>query len=166
MTATGPLTGTVLTIQTWITETIRYTTWLSDEIAAIDYTGTFTIQTAPAWYAPSLPRPLADAGWTFETLQSGIDTGERYNISAWASFTGYIASLPVQLIKSLYDLFAFLGPFGLFVIWLLVMLPLVLFFKAIIFLKNLAVGLYNLLMTVSDLILALVRTLADLFIPW
>lgn len=159
ITGSQATTDTMATISTWITDTLDYTEWLSDEIKAIQYTDSFTVETAPSWYAPSLPRPLANAGWTFETLQSGIDTGERYPITVWAGFFGYLASLPVQFIKSLYELFAFLGPFGLFIIWLLVMLPVVLFFKIMEFLKNMIISLFNLSLDIIGFILNLIKLL-------
>ena len=159
ITGSQATTDTMATISTWITDTLEYTEWLSDEIEAIQYTDSFTVETAPEWYAPSLPRPLANAGWTFETLQSGIDTGERYPVTVWAGFFGYLASLPVQFIKSLYELFAFLGPFGLFIIWLLVMLPVVLFFKILEFLKNLVISLFNLILDIIGFFLNLIKLL-------
>ncbi|GIK42356.1 MAG: hypothetical protein BroJett011_61890 [Chloroflexota bacterium] len=159
ITSTEQISGMVGTTQGWISDTISYTNWLSGEIEAITYTDTFTIVAAPEWYAPSLPRPMANVGWTFETMQSGIDDGKRYSLTAWASFTGYIASLPVQLIKAVFDLFRFLGAFGLFVAWLLIMLPLVLFFKIFEFLKGLVIRLFNFILDVIGFILQLIKLL-------
>lgn len=153
------ISSTVGTAQGWISDTISYTTWLSDEIAALNYTEAFTIESAPADYAPSLPRALADVGWTFETMQSGIDSGQRYSLASWASFSGHIASLPVQLIKSVFELFRFLGAFGLFVGWLLIMLPLVLFFKIFEFLKTLVIRLFNFIFDSIRFILEIIKLL-------
>lgn len=136
---------------------ISYTTWLSGEVAALNYTETFTIAVAPAWYAPALPRPMANVGYTFETLQAGIETGHRYHIWTWAAFFGYIVSLPIQLIKAIFDLFRFLGAFGLFVIWLLIMLPVVLFFKILEFLKSLVIKLFNFIIDAIRFILDLIK---------
>mgnify|MGYP001235057240 CR=1 FL=1 len=148
ITATGSTSGTIGgfdqgIIGGWITTTISYTIWLTETAASLQYTETFTIATAPAWYAPDLPRPMADVGWTFETLQS--DIGTNYGIPAWSGFFGYIISLPIQFIKMLFQIAQYLGPLGLFLIWLLVMLPFALFTRAILFIKNLIIGLFNLI---------------------
>jgi hypothetical protein len=159
ITGTDQITGMVGATEGWISDTISYTTWLSSEVEAINYTGTFTLASAPEWYAPSLPRPMADVGWTFETMQSGIDSGQRYSLNAWAAFVGYTASLPFQLIKSILELFRFLGAFGLFVAWLLIMLPLVLFFKIFEFLKSLVIRLFNFILDVIGFFLSLLKLL-------
>jgi hypothetical protein len=156
---TGLVTGTIGTASGWITETISYTTWLSEEIEAVSYTETFSILNAPVWYAPSLPRPMANVGWTFENMQDGIAQGKRYSLTTWADFAGYIASLPIQLIKAILDLFRFLGAFGLFVIWLLIMLPVVLFFKVFEFLKSLVIKLFNFILDVIRFILEIIKLL-------
>lgn len=137
----------------FITDVVSYTTYLSDTIANLTPTDTFTIVNAPAWYAPALPRPVADVGWTFETLQSDIDAGRRYSISAWSSFFGYVASLPFQLMKLLYQIVQFLGPLGLFLTWLLVMAPIVTWFKLLLFIKNLFISLLNFIIKVISFLL-------------
>lgn len=132
--------------QGWVSDTVSYTLYISGVAAEISPTDTFTVATAPDWYAPPLPRPMANVGWTFETvLDDGIDEGRRYSLPAWASFFGYIVSLPVQFIKMLFELAVFLGPLGLFLIWLLVMLPFVLFVRIFLFIKGLFIGLFNLI---------------------
>lgn len=140
----------------WISTVISYTGWLSGDAATLQQTGTFTIATAPAWYAPDLPRPMADIGWTFEQLQDGIDDGTRYSLNQWAWFAGYIASMPVQLVKILFQIFQFLGPLGLFVIWLLIMLPYKLWVKALIFIKNTFIALFNFIIQVLRFLLQLI----------
>jgi len=140
----------------WTTDVVSFTTWLSTS-ATINATDTFTIATAPEWYASSLPRPLADVGWTFEQMQSGADQGQRYSLGSWAALAGHTSSLPIQLSKSVRDLFRFLGPFGLFITWLLVMLPLVLFFKIFEFLKNLVIRVFNFVLDLIGFILGLIK---------
>lgn len=142
----------------WISSVVSYTGWLSGEVSTLQETGTFTIASAPEWYAPDLPRPMADVGWTIEGLQDGIDSGERYSLSTWAYFTGYMASLPVQLAKVTFQIFQFLGPLGLFVIWLLIMLPYKLWVKALIFIKNLFISLFNFVVDLLRFVLELIGT--------
>ena len=125
-----------------VLEAVEYTDYLS-ATANLNQTDTFTVASAPDWYAPALPRPMANVGWTFEGLRSGIDSGKRYSLVIWSGFFGYMVSLPIQFIKMLFQLSQFLGPFGLFLIWLLVMFPFVLGAKIIIFIKNLFVRLIN-----------------------
>ena len=150
----------------WISDVLSYTGWLSGEVNSIQQTDTFTIASAPAWYAPDLPRPMADIGWTFETLESDIDAGARYGLDHWAWFVGYMVSLPFQFIKLVFQLFQFLGPLGLFVIWLLVLLPYKLWVLFIIMIKNTLISLLNAIIKLIDVILAILRTIADYFIPW
>lgn len=150
------VSGILNTGSGWISNVVSYTGWLSGEVGTLQQTGTFTIATAPAWYAPDLPRPMADIGWTFEQLQSGIDTGERYSLSTWAWFTGYTASMPVQLVKVLFQIIQFLGPLGLFLIWLLIMLPYKLWVLFFIFIKNLLISLLNFVLDLIRFILELV----------
>lgn len=150
----------------WISGVVSYTGWLSGEIDALQQTDTFTLASAPAWYAPDLPRPMADIGWTFETLEADIDAGARYSLDHWAWFVGYMASLPFQFIKIVFQLFQFLGPLGLFVIWLLVLLPYKLWVLFLILIKNTIISLFNAIIKLIDIILAIARTIADYFIPW
>lgn len=140
----------------WLSDVLTYTGWLSGEVATLQQTGTFTLYNAPAWYAPDLPRPMADVGWTFEQLQADIDAGQRYTLSNWAWFAGYMASLPFQLVKVLFQIVQFLGPLGLFIIWLLLMLPYKLWVKLMIFIKNIFIGLFNFIIQIFEFILKIV----------
>ncbi len=72
----------------------------------------------------------------------------------------------LQFVKSLRQFTEIMGAFGLFVIWLLVMMPLVLVLKVVQFLKLLVFSIFNLVRDGTDIFLAIIRTLADLFIPW
>lgn len=142
---TASITGTLDQgiISGWISNTVSYTLWLTDTAASLQYTSTFTVATAPGWYAPPLPRPMADIGWTFETMRG--DIGTSYSIPTWAGLFGYSITLPIQFIKGLFDIAANLGPLGLFLTWLLIMLPFTLFTRAVLFLKNVIIGLFNLI---------------------
>jgi hypothetical protein len=55
------------------------------------------------------------------------------------------------------DLFRFMGPFGLFVAWLLVLLPVVLFFKIFEFFKSLVIRLFNFIFDMIRFILELIK---------
>lgn len=147
-----------------VSDVVSYTTWLSTTAANINPTETFTIATAPDWYAPPLPRPLADVGWTFETMQTGIDEGRRYSMAAWAGFFGYVASLPFQFLKVLYQIVQFLGPLGLFITWLLLMAPLVTYFRILLFFKNLFISLLNFIIKVIGFLLDLAMSLVKLVV--
>lgn len=151
----GPSTPTPTPL-TWTTNIISLTTWLSDT-ATITNTDSFTLSVAPSWYAPTLPDDLANVGWTFEQMGGGIDTGQRYTIASWAALAGYIAALPIQLTKSVMELFRFMGPFGYFVAWLLVLLPAVLIFKWIEFIKNLIIKLFNFILDLIRFVLELIK---------
>lgn len=116
---------------------------LYSEAAVMQNPTTFTIQTAPVEYAPALPRPMANVGYTFEGMQG--DIGFLYDPRAWASLLGYMASIPFQLVKFLYTLSQMMGPAGLFVTWLFILLPFVLFARMFLFIKNLIISIINLI---------------------
>jgi hypothetical protein len=150
------VTGILDTGSGWISNVVSYTDWLSGEVSTLQQTGTFTLASAPEWYAPDLPRPMADVGWTLEGLQTGIDSGERYSLSTWAWFAGYMTSLPVQLGKVVFQIIQFLGPLGQFVIWLFIMLPYKLWIKFLIFIKNIIISLFNFIIGVIRFALELI----------
>ena len=74
--------------------------------------------------------------------------------------------MPFQLAKVVFQLFQLLGPLGLFVTWLFVMLPYKLWIKFVLFIKNAIISLLNFVVRFVDLFLALARTIADYFVPW
>lgn len=147
------------TPDTWADDIISYTNWLSAEVSAMQATQTLTISTAPDWYAPNLPREIADIGWTFE--QAGEDTTARYSLDTWASLFGSMVAMPIRLAKGVQQLFQFMGPIGYFFTWLLVMLPAVLFIKWLQFIKATFIRIFNFLLSVVDWILKLWNA-----IPW
>lgn len=118
-------------------------------------TDEWVIASAPDWYAPTLPRPMADIGWRFELM--GTDVRRRYSLTAWGGLVAEIIALPIRLIKGLQDLGALLGPFGLFLTWMWIMFPVVLFFKMIEFLKYLAVSIWNFIVQVAHIIMDLIE---------
>lgn len=113
------------------------------------------VASAPDWYAPTLPRPIADIGWRFELM--GEDVRRRYSLTAWGGLVADIIALPIRFIKGLQDLGSLLGPFGLFLTWMWIMLPVVLFFKMIEFIKNLAINTWNFVVQVAHIIMDLIE---------
>lgn len=143
-----------------ISSVVSYTTYISGEINRLQYTETITITTAPTWYAPFMPREFANVGWTFEQMDDRMYSVSRISINSWATLFGYMSALPFRLIKNLWELFRFLGPFGLFLIWLLaVMLPAVFGIRLLVFLKGLIVRIFNFILTVIEFLLSLWRAL-------
>jgi len=143
-----------------ISDVMSYTDYLSGEVVALQFSGTLTLTTAPDWYAPYLPRPMADVGWTFE--QVGTDEGLKLSLANWSYLFGSMASMPFSLAKAIFELFRFMGPFGLFLIWLLIiMLPAVFGFKVLLFIKNTFIRVINFILTVLDWILKLWNA-----VPW
>lgn len=122
---------------------ISWTNWITANSTSAQ-TSTFTVANAPANYAPSLPRPLANVGYTFEQMRSAAQSGQAYSVAAWFALAGYIASIPIQFVKMMMQIADLLGPFGLFLYWLLAMLPFILTVRAFIFVKNLIINLINL----------------------
>lgn len=146
--------------RTIISDVVSYTDYLSSEVASLQYSGTISIRTAPGWYAPYLPDDMADIGWTFE--QVGTGNSQYFSLNTWAYLFGAMAAMPFSLAKAILGLFRFMGPFGLFLVWLLViMLPAVMGFKILIFIKNTFIRVINFILTVLDWILKLWNA-----IPW
>lgn len=132
----------------------RVNATLSAEAAWMTTPTTFTIQTAPITYAEHLPRPFANVGYTFENMQGNI--GFMYDPRAWASLFGYIIGLPIAMVKFLYTLAGLMGPVGMFVTWLLILLPFTLWIKLALFIKNLVI-------TIINLIIKLIQFIGDLW---
>jgi hypothetical protein len=129
-------------------ELILYTNSITQSYLALQRTEVITILAAPDNYVPDLPRPLANVGWTFEQLGGG----ERFSLRSWSSFVGYIASLPIQLVRSLFQMVTYLGPFGLFLVWLLIMFGLVVTIEALKLLYHIVVTLLDILIKLIDLL--------------
>lgn len=127
---------------------------LQIEAAAMQTPTTFTIQSAPDWYAPALPRNIAAVGYTIENMDTGAGLG--FGITAWASLFGYIVSLPFQVAKMLYTIFMMMGPLRLFIGWLLLMLPFILWVRLFLFIKNMIISIIN-------LVIKLVQFIGDLW---
>lgn len=87
----------------------------------------------------------------------GEDVRRRYSLTAWGAMATEIIALPLRFVKGLRDLGSLLGPFGLFLTWLLIMLPVVMFFKIIEFLKGLAIGLWNFAVQIAHIIMDLIE---------
>lgn len=156
-TFSGQLTGTqafttasqVISGTTEFTnDLISYTNSITQSYTELQGTEVITVLSAPIDYVPELPRPLADVGWTFEQL--GGD--ESFTLRSWSGFAGYIASLPVQLVKSIFRLADYLGPFGLFLIWLLIMFVLVIAVEGMKLLYHIIITVVDVIMKLVDLI--------------
>ncbi|MCL4295252.1 MAG: hypothetical protein KJ077_05970 [Anaerolineae bacterium] len=143
-----------------ISDVVSYTNYLSGEVTALQYSSTLTISTAPDWYAPFLPREMANIGWTFEQVDENSTL--RYSLNTWSYLFGAMIAMPIRLARTLLELFRFMGPFGLFLLWLLViMLPAVLGFKILLFIKNTIIRIINFILTVLDWILKIWSA-----VPW
>ena len=147
--------GIIQEAQTIVSNVVSYTTWLSASTQI--HTETFSIMTAPVTYAASLPRPMANVGYTIESMQTDIDSGKNYSMNAWASLFGYLAAIPVQLTKMLYQLATLMGPFGLFISWLFLLLPFILGVRLIAFIKGLIIGLINLVTKLIGFVFDLIK---------
>ena len=150
------IVGTLVSGRGVVSDVISNTNALSATWAALwDANDALSVASAPDWYAPTLPRPIADIGWRFELM--GEDVRRRYSLTAWGGLVTDIIALPIRFIKGLQDLGGLLGPFGLFLTWMWIMLPVVLFFKMIEFMKNLAISLWNFVVQVAHIIMDLIE---------
>jgi hypothetical protein len=152
---TGTLTGTVvysdITGYAGFVSSVLSATMALSQATAITDSGAIMVASAPIDYAPYLPRPMADVGYTIENM----NVTEHYGLRQWAAFAGLMVSMPFQLLKILYLLVQFAGPLGLFITWLLVMVPVVLFFKLLKFVKDILIWLLNLATTVFEFLMNL-----------
>ena len=117
----GPFSDTVYSLHIYADGIFSYTNTISGNIAALQGTETITVITAPAWYAPSLPRPFANVGWTFEQQIGPDDTVPKFTTESFAAFAGYVISLPFSFMRSIWDTLTRFGPLGLFLAWLFIM---------------------------------------------
>jgi hypothetical protein len=123
---------------------------LQAEVDVMKTPATFEIMTPPAEYAPSLPRNMAAVGWTFEHMDTSAGLG--FSFTSWASLFGYIASLPFQIIKMIYNIFNLMGPLRLYILWLMVLLPYTLWMKLMLFIKNMINSIINIIFKIIQLI--------------
>ena len=145
-----------------ISDVVSYTNYLSGEVASIAYTETLAIDHAPSWYAPKLPRDMADIGWTFEQFSSPTGEAKRYSLNTWSFLFGTMISMPVRLVRGVWDLLYWMGPFGLFLGWLIViMLPAVLGFRILQFIKATFIRVFNFILAVLEWLLKLWQA-----VPW
>lgn len=124
---------------------------LQAEVNVMKTPGTpFVINTPPADYAPSLPRNVAAVGWTFENMDSSAGLG--FGVTEWAALFGYIVSLPFQLFKMLYNISNLMGPFRLFLLWMIILLPFRLWIILALFIRRVVFSLINLIFKLIQLI--------------
>jgi len=120
-TNSGPFSDTVYSLHSYADGIFSYTNAISGNIAALQGTSTITVITAPAWYAPALPRPFANVGWTFEQQIGPGDTVPTFTTESFAAFAGYVISLPFSFMRAIWDTLTRFGPIGLFLAWLFIM---------------------------------------------
>lgn len=113
-----------------------------------------TASTVPADYAPALPRAVAQVGWQFESM--GSDLQRRYSVAEWSKLFIGIVAIPIKFVKGIFVLGRYLGPLGLFLAWLFVMLPIVMWMKFANFVKNTIIKIFN-------LIVELIRIIGDIW---
>jgi hypothetical protein len=70
-------------------------------------------------------------------------------------------SMPIRLLKGIKELFQFMGPIGLFLSWLLLIAPGVLYLRFLQFVKATFIRIFNFLLAVVDWVLKLWQA-----IPW
>lgn len=154
--ATNAIIDGVIGAQSVVSDVLSNTNALSATYMSLwTQTDEWAIESAPDWYAPTLPRPMADIGWRFELM--GEDIRRRYTLTAWGALGAEVVALPIRFLKSLRELGGLLGPFGLFLTWLLIMLPVVMFFKFLEFIKGLAFSLWNFFVKIAHLIMDLIE---------
>lgn len=155
LSSTQMITGVLAAVdgtRSVISGILTYTNMLSGNIHAVMVaTDTMLFDTVPDWYAPYMPRPAAQVGWDFETM--GTDLRRRYSVPQWTAWIAEMLAIPVQYVKALFPWARALGPLGLFLAWLFVMLPIVLVFKILAWLKDALISLFNLLIEFIKLIL-------------
>jgi len=145
----------VVSAQGEVEDLISYTNWLSATLYRVTMgTDQLKFSDVPDDYAPTLPRPVAQVGWDFE--QSGRDLGRRYSLLEWGLYATNLTALPFQMIRGLWPLAQLLGPFGLFLVWLMIMFPVVATFKLVVFIKETMIQLIAFVMDVIKFLLSFV----------
>jgi hypothetical protein len=86
---------------------------------------------------------MREISWRFETMRH--DTTKRYKFSDWVTLAINILTVPIHLIKGLMEFAELLGPIALFLGWVLIMIPIALFFKYSNVLKAWVIALVKLL---------------------
>jgi len=140
-----------------ISKTLELSATIHTSIVAEDVISTSIV---PDSYAPTMPRAIAQIGWQFEAMNS--DLQRRYSLSEWTTFVASIIVVPVKLVKSLFVLGRYLGPLGLFLGWLFVMLPLTLLMKMSKFMKDLVTSLFNFLIDIIRFVLDVIKLIPGL----
>lgn len=130
--------GTRVFFTSAMSQTMALSQSMSTMIVASNWV---TASTVPVDYAAWLPRPVAQAGYQFETM--GSDLQRRYSVVDWTRFFISILVIPIKFAKGLMVLGRFLGPLGLFMAWLFIMLPWVAWMKLLGFIKDTIIRIIN-----------------------
>jgi hypothetical protein len=129
----------------FFSNTISITLAMSNTMATVIIADdVITASAVPDDYAPTLPRPVAQIGWQFESM--GSDLQRRYSVSEWGKLFIQVLVVPIKFIKGLIVLGRYLGPLGLFLAWLLVVFPIVAWKEFIKIAWMVIVKVYNLVM--------------------
>jgi len=141
--------------QSTLNEVVSYTDYFSATMYEIILNDDVLDENdAPEWYATPLPRPVANVGWRFEQMSQ--DTRKRYSVASWGVWVAETAALPVQMVKGLRWITEIFSPLGLFIGWLLIMLPIVAVFRAMKWLKNAFIGIFNFVFEVIKFLISLI----------
>ncbi len=145
------INGTRVFFEDTMSQTLALSETMSTLVVSPDV---ISASTVPAEYAPGLPRAVAQVGWQFETM--GSDLQRRYSVTEWSTFFISIVAIPVKFVKGIFVLGRYLGPLGLFLAWLFVMLPIVMWMKFANFIKNLVIKIIN-------LVIEIIRVIGDIW---
>ena len=137
------LTGLLTNTNIIITNVASLTTVISGEIAYLNGGDSMITVTVPSTWAYGLPDEMREISWQFETMRH--DTTKRYKFSDWITLAINILTVPIHLIKGLMEFAELIGPIALFLGWVLIMIPVSLFFKYSNVLKAWVIALVRLL---------------------
>jgi len=145
MDGSGAVTGTgselidsmIISGNNRIGDVLSYTDYISGLMASIEGTGTFTITTAPDWYAPALPRDVAAVGWTIELMGDDVEAGTAdYSMASWIYLFAQTVSMPIRFARGVWAFFQGMGPINLVIIWILVFFPFIFGLRLLPYLRS------------------------------
>lgn len=137
------LTGLLTNTNIVISNVASLTTVISNEITYLNGGDSMITVTVPSTWAIGLPDEMREISWRFETMRQ--DTTKRYTFSDWITLAINTLTVPIHLIKGLMEFAELLGPIALFLGWVLIMIPIALFFKYSNVLKAWVIALVRLL---------------------
>lgn len=136
------ITNVLLSTESSISGVISYSGYLSSTFFEVTLNPDMLSESsAPEWYATPLPQEVKDVGWQFEQMSQ--DLRKRYSVASWGVWVIRVFTLPVKMIKGLRWITEIFSPLGLFIGWLLIMLPIVAVFRIMKWLKNAFISIFN-----------------------